>query len=165
MRARRGMTLIEVMLAGAITVLFTLSLMEALVVAAKISNENSQLLAADAYAWDTAWKWFNKKFDDLDGTTGGDVKFGNMSSNECPVLCSAQTGGVAQWAVKSSLVTMSRHGKSDIKAKLIEVNVAWGPNSDRKSLNGMFGNKIQVGTKNYSHPVSIYKCEIDRGEL
>ena len=164
MRARKGMTLIEVMLAGAITVLFTLSLMEALIVAAKISNENSQLLAADAYAWDTAWKWFNKKFDDLDGTTGGKVEFDVVSSNDCPMLCSALTGGDAQWAVKSSLVTMTRHGV-ETKVKLIEVNVAWGPASDRKSLNGMFGNKIQVGTKNYSHPVSIYKSDLDRGEL
>ena len=45
--ARGGFTLVEVMLAGAIAVLMTLALMEGLVVAAKISHENSQLLAAD----------------------------------------------------------------------------------------------------------------------
>lgn len=164
MRARKGVTLVEVMLAGAISVLFTLTLMEGLIVAAKISNENSQLLAADAYAWDTAWKWFNKKYDDLCNTSGGEVKYGVVSSNDCPVLCRQMTGGDAKWAVKVSLVTVTRHEVAT-KAKLIEVNVAWGPPSDRKSLNGMFSDKIQAGTSHFSHPVSIYKCEIDRGQL
>ena len=71
--ARGGFTLVEVMLAGAIAVLMTLALMEGLVVAAKISHENSELLAADAFAWDTAWKWLNKSYDELPAQTGGVV--------------------------------------------------------------------------------------------
>ena len=63
--ARGGFTLVEVMLAGAIAVLMTLSLMEGLVVSAKISHENSELLAADAFAWDTAWKWLNNHLDEF----------------------------------------------------------------------------------------------------
>ena len=55
MKLRRGMTLVEVMLAGAITVFVTLTLMEGLIVANKISHENAQMMAAEAYAWDTAW--------------------------------------------------------------------------------------------------------------
>ena len=62
--ARGGFTLMEVLLAGAIAVLMTLALMEGIIVAAKISRENSQLLAAEAFAWDTAWKWLNKAYDD-----------------------------------------------------------------------------------------------------
>ena len=46
--ARAGFTLVEMMLAGAITMLMTLALLEGLIVSARISRENSELLAADA---------------------------------------------------------------------------------------------------------------------
>ena len=164
MTARKGMTLVEVMLAGSIAVLFTLSLMEGLVVAAKLSNENSQLLAADAYAWDTAWKWFNKKYDDLDDPASSDTIYpGTVSSNECPMLCRQLVGSDAKVGVRVRKVTVVRHS-IEMNAKLIEVDVAWGPTSERKSLNGMFGGDVESGTKSYSHPISIYKCSIDRGE-
>ena len=162
MKARKGMTLVEVMLAGSIAVLFTLSLMEGLVVAAKISNENSQLLAADAYAWDTAWKWFNKKYDDLGAADT--IYPGTVSSNECPMLCSQLVGADAKVGIRVRPVTITRHS-IEMKAKLIEVDVAWGPMSERKSLNGMFNGAVESGTKSYSHPISVYKCSIDRGLL
>ena len=69
--ARGGFTLVEVMLAGALAVLATLSLMEGLIVSAKISHENSELLAADAFAWDTAWRWLNKSYEELPDATAG----------------------------------------------------------------------------------------------
>ena len=71
--ARGGFTLVEVMLAGAIAVLLTLSLMEGLIVSTKISHENAELLAADAFAWDTAWRWLNKSYDDLPSQVAGVV--------------------------------------------------------------------------------------------
>ena len=71
--ARGGFTLVEIMLAGAIAVLATLALMEGLVVSAKISHENSELLAADAFAWDTAWRWLNKPYDELPSQVAGTV--------------------------------------------------------------------------------------------
>lgn len=159
MKARRGMTLVEVMLAGSISVLFTLSLMEGLVVAAKISNENSQLLAADAFAWDTAWKWFNKKFDDLPGSSAGVVYYGTVASNECPVLCRQLAGADAKWAVRVKAGTFARHGVETV-GKQIEVDVAWGPASDRRSLSGF----AESGTRTFSHPVTLDKCSIERGQ-
>ena len=165
MRARKGMTLIEVMLAGAITVLFTLALMEGLIVAAKISNENAQLLAADAYAWDMAWKWFNKKYDDLTtADANGIIYQGLVSSNECPTLCSQKVGADARVGIRVRTVTITRHSV-ETAVRQIEVDLAWGPNSERKSLNGMFNGVVEGGTKSYSHPISIFKCSIDRGEL
>ena len=165
MKARKGMTLVEVALAGAITVLFTLALMEGLIVAAKISNENSQLLAADAYAWDTAWKWFNKKYEDLGGSgVNGVIYQGSVQSNECPVLCSQMTGGDARVAIRVRDVTVTRHAV-ETAVKQIEVDLAWGPASERKSLNGMFNGVVEPGTKTYSHPVSVFKCQINRGQL
>ena len=167
MKARPGVTLVEVMLAGSIAVLVTLALMEGLIVAAKISNENSQLLAADAYAWDTAWKWFNKKYDDLSaGGVGGVIYTGTVSSNECPTLCRALTGSDACVAVRVRDVSVSRHNVV-VPAREIAVDLAWGPQSDRKSLNGMFDGSVagEGNTKSYSHPVSVLKCSIDRGQL
>ena len=165
MRAKKGMTLVEVMLAGAITVLFTLSLMEALIVSAKISNENAQLLAADAYAWDMAWKWFNKKYDDLTTTDANGIIYqGTITSNECPTLCRALTGADAKVGIRVRTVTVNRHSV-ETTARQIDVDMAWGPASDRKSLKGMFNGVVEGGTKSYSHPVSIFKSSIDRGQL
>ena len=65
MRSKRGVTLVEVMLAGAITVLVALAVMQGVILSVRICHENSELLAAEAYAWDTAWKWLNKKNEDL----------------------------------------------------------------------------------------------------
>ncbi|MBR3958055.1 MAG: hypothetical protein IKJ89_09415, partial [Kiritimatiellae bacterium] len=131
MKARRGVTLVEVMLAGSIAVLFTLSLMEGLIVAAKISNENSQLLAADAYAWDTAWKWFNKKYDDLaTSNANGIIYQGTVSSNECPMICRQLVGSDAKVGVRVRTVTVIRHSIETV-ARQIEVDVAWGPTSER----------------------------------
>ena len=155
--ARGGFTLVEVMLAGAIAVLMTLALMEGLVVAAKISHENSELLAADAFAWDTAWKWLNKPYEELPSQTGGVVY-------DSPVLNRGLAGGDPRVVVRVVLCdgagALARHG-ANVKAKRIDVDVEWGPAGGRKCLNGLCG----AGIANYSHPVSVYKCVLERGTL
>ena len=168
--ARGGFTLVEVMLAGAIAVLMTLALMEGLVVSAKISHENSELLAADAFAWDTAWKWLNKAYDELPSQTGGVVYDSAtdtamaVTTNDCPELASSKTGGDPRVVVRvvqcGGGAALSRHGKT-VTAKRIDVDVEWGPPGDRKCLNGLCGE----GIASYGHPVSVYKSEIDRGTL
>ena len=69
MKSRKGMTLVEVMLAGSIAAVSTLALMGSFAVIAKVGRENTQLLAAEAYAWDTAWTWLNKPYDKLKVST------------------------------------------------------------------------------------------------
>ena len=160
MRMRRGATLVEVALAGAIAVLLTLAFMEGIAVAARISHENSQLLAAEAYAWDTAWKWLNKPYDELNNTATAafypSAAGETVSSNACPVLCRALNGGAdAKVFVRVTFLTgasaLRRH-EADAEAKLIEVDVEWGPASDRRCLNG-----LASGARSYSVPVSVYK--------
>jgi len=168
--ARGGFTLVEIMLAGAIAVLMTLALMEGLIVSAKISHENSELLAADAFAWDTAWKWFNKSYDELPSQTAGvvyDSATDNamaMTANDCPVLNSEHAGGDPRVVVRVVMCdgagALARHGVN-VKAKRIDVDVEWGPDGSRKCLNGLCGE----GIANYGHPVSVYKCSIERGVL
>ena len=91
MKMRRGATLVEVMLAGALAVMLTLACLEGVIVSTGIAHENSQLLAAEAYAWDTAWKWLNKSYDDLNNSNVArfypDAGFETISSNACPMLC------------------------------------------------------------------------------
>lgn len=167
---RGGFTMVEVMLAGAIAVLMTLALMEGLIVSAKVSHENAELLAADAFAWDTAWKWLNKAYDELPAQIGGVVYDSatdtalSITTNDCPELDSAKTGGDPRIVVRVVLcggtAALSRHGKS-ITAKRIDVDVEWGPDGDRKCLNGLCG----TGIASYEHPVSVYKSPIDRGTL
>ena len=166
MRMRSGATLVEVALAGAIAVLLTLAFMEGIAVAARISHENSQLLAAEAYAWDTAWKWLNKPYDELNNTATAafypSAAGETVSSNACPVLCRALNGGAdAKVFVRVTFLTgasaLRRH-EADAEAKLIEVDVEWGPASDRRCLNG-----LASGARSYSVPVSVYKGPLERG--
>lgn len=160
-RRRQGITLVEVMLAGAIVSLLMGAFLVGIVSSAKVSRESSEILAAEAYAWDTAWKWFNKKDDDLnDAETPVFYPDGNgavVASNECPVIyredaaarCFVRvTGKVPADATSSAYV------------KRIDVNVEWGAADRRRRLN-------QIGVadgESYNVPVTIYKSPINRGE-
>ncbi len=56
---RKGFTLTECMVAGAIFCVTALALLQGIPMVNRIATENAQLLAADAVAWDAAWKTFN----------------------------------------------------------------------------------------------------------
>ena len=166
--ARGGFTLVEAMLAGAVAVLSTLAAMEGFIVAAKLSHENAELLAADAFAWDTAWRWLNKAYDELPGQAAG-VTYDSdrdaaltMADEECPELAAARTGGKPRLVVRvvacAGDTGVSRHGLK-VTAKRIDVDVEWGPPGDRRCLNGLCSAKI----RSYAHPVSVYKSRIERG--
>ncbi len=168
--ARSGFTLVEVMLSGAIVAFMALALLEGLIVSAKISHENSELLAADAFAWDTAWKWLNKAYDDLP-SQGAGVTYDSstdaalaMTSNDCPVLARSNTGGDPRLIVRVTLQSdasgIRRHGLT-VSAKRIDVDVEWGPADDRKCLNGL----RRAGIASYGHPVTVFKSPLDRGML
>lgn len=169
MTARPGMTLVEGALAGALAVLLTLSLLEGVVVATRIAHENSECLAADSLAWDVAWKWLNKKYEDLPAVTSGQIFSTDSSANRivwsddlCPVLRREATGGAPTLVVKVTLCKdatgLLRHGQS-VEAKRIDVDVAWGPAGNRTSLNGL----ADARSRSLAHPVTVYKCAVDRG--
>ena len=62
---RKGFTLIECMVAGAILVLVTTAFMKALSVINRVEHENAQYLEADAIVWDAIAANFNRDYDDL----------------------------------------------------------------------------------------------------
>ena len=155
-KSKRGVTLIEVMLAGALAVLLVLSLMQGVIVLVGICRENSELLAAEAYAWDTAWKWLNTKNEDL-VVSGGAQFYPNangylIESNACPVIYrSASVGSPRCYVCVSNC-------SDDVKCILVDVE--WGASGKRYRLN-----HLASGTaRSYNVPIAVYRCSIDRGE-
>ena len=165
MKSRKGMTLVEVMLAGSIAAFAVLALMEGLAVIAKVGRENSRLLAAEAYAWDTAWKWLNKPWDNLNGSTTwqwypNEAGY-TVSDADCHEI-NAWPGSEPKCYVRvraQSGVANPRHGVTQYEAKIIEVDVEWGPSGDRKRLNAFGG----TTTPSYHVPIGVVKCSIERG--
>ena len=81
-KARAGVTLLEVMLAGALTAISVLATLEAFIVAAKIAHENAEALRADSDAFDAIWGRFNIQFGELsNSTTTNDFTF--VPSSAC----------------------------------------------------------------------------------
>lgn len=170
MKARRGVTLVEVALAGALATLLALAFMEGVIVSSRIAHENAQLLAAEAFAWDTAWKWLNKSYDDLNGAATAkfypDAGYATVSSNDCPMLCRELNGGAdARVYVRVAYLSGSagplRHGER-ATGKRIDVDVEWGAVGDRRHLWGS-GSGLSSAPKGYSIPISVFKGPIERG--
>ena len=122
--------------------------------------------AAEAYAWDVAWKWLNKPYDELNGSATPrfypDAGYSVVSSNDCPMLCKELNGGAdallyVRVTCLAGTSAPQRHGAS-ADVKLIEVNVEWGPPSGRRCLNPLVST-----ASGYSIPVSVCKGPLDRG--
>lgn len=162
-RSKRGVTLIEVLLAGAITALVIVCVMQGVIVSVGICRENSELLAAEAYAWDTAWKWLNKKDEELNASATPQYYPSadgfNIASNECPVIYRSAAMGSPKCYVCVSGVTLASGDQSNL-VKRIDVNVEWGATGSRYCLNRIGS----AAAKTYNVPVTVYKCPIDRGE-
>ena len=73
MSARAGVTLVEVMLAGALTAISVLVTLEAFIVAGKIAHENAETLRADNIAFDLLWRKFYGDYEQMRSTVGQTV--------------------------------------------------------------------------------------------
>lgn len=62
---RKGFTLVECMIAGAILTLVVTAFMRALSVISRVENENAQYMVADAIVWDAIASHFNLDYNDL----------------------------------------------------------------------------------------------------
>ncbi len=158
--ARGGFTLVEVMLAGVIAVLMTLALMEGLIVSAKISHENAELLAADAFAWDTAWRWLNRKNEDFERDRGlSDYSASGgaeLTYNDCPAIYMESSRPKCYVVISNAAPVRSG---SAVATKVIDVNVEWGPAGNRRCLNGLCGKE---GIPNYRQTISVCRSEVGR---
>lgn len=130
--------MIEVMLAASISALMVLVLLEALIFGARIARENSQLLAADAYAFDVAWRHCNESFDRMQTLRNQAY---DISSNAAPAI------SLAGWPKAKCYVTVTNAGPG----KMIAVDVEWGAAGRRRHLNSY-------------HRTEVYKSHVERGE-
>lgn len=69
-RAKAGVTLVEVMLAGALTVVAALATFEGFIVATRIAHENALTLRADGIAFDLLWRKFYGDYETMTSTVG-----------------------------------------------------------------------------------------------
>ena len=138
MNSRRGATLVEVMLAGAIVTLLSLALFEGIAVASRIAHENAELLSAEAVAWDAVWKKFNEEYSTIvPGTTTE-----TLSSNAAPALVMSQYSAPVLTITVSTVENYST-------LRCIEGDVEWGPSAKRRRLSD-------------SCPVFVYRGELGR---
>lgn len=127
-RAKRGVTLVEVMLASSILALMALSLFEGVAVAARIARENAEYLQADAYAFDLAWKRYNESYMALRNLTATPDE--EITEEAAPMLY--HTGAPA---VSHTTITrvVDPNDTSVELGLIISVDVEWGaPNARRR---------------------------------
>lgn len=166
---RKGVTLVEVMLAVSMICLVSLGLFEAVILATRITHENSEFLAADALAWDIAWKRFNESYEDLSASVRGysnpivdtvDTSRGREES-AAPVLWYGNDCPVKVYTVITNATYRIGSTQSEwVNGLNIHVNVEWGPSNNRRSLSSVRNKR----TKNYNHDIGIFRGDNKRGE-
>ena len=144
---RKGFTLVECVLAGALLSLLSIALLKGVAVATRIAEENAQLLAADGVAWDAVWKTFNEDYDSIALGTSS-VK---LSESAAPSLYFGDD-------CKAELVLVVTNFNMGTKVggewkyspmKSIEADVTWGVKGNRKSLSSF-------------HQVFVYRSDLGR---
>ena len=146
MRARkgkRGVTLIEVMLAGAILTLLSLALFNGIALAARIAHENAETLSAEAVVWDAVWKRFNEDYGTSirNSATGEWVEetLSGAKTNAVPALAGYDTPPKLKLRVSALTETLCS----------IEGDLEWGPAAKRRNLSDVC-------------PVFVYRSELGR---
>lgn len=137
---RRGVTLVETAIAGAIAALSILALMRALSSMRLMARDTSLTLAASAYAWDVAWRCLNCDGERLAATEGA---WRTIPEGDCPVLeATAADGSVPEVFVRvedhdgiADGAFAVWHG--ELPGKLVAVNVRWGSGAAARALNAL----------------------------
>lgn len=131
---RRGVTLVEIMVAGAILALLSIALFNGAGLAARLAQENAEFLAADAFAFDLALKRSRESYTrllDIRAERNGRYIEEEISSNAVPLLYRASSPArVRTWINWAK----DRNGQDDPNALQITMDVQWGPNDDRRTL-------------------------------
>lgn len=136
---RKGFSLIECTMAGAILCFSAIALMQGIAILTRVAHENAQILAADSLAWDVIWKTFNEPFEKLHEKKVTQT----LSYEDAPELYIA--GSEAELTLWISAVS----GYKDLRC--ITADVEWGPLVNRCALS-----KYQTNF--------VYRANIKRGE-
>lgn len=133
MVARAGVTLVEVMLAGAMTVIAVLATLEGFIVAARIAHENAETLKADNIAFDLLWRKFYGDYEQMRSTVGQLVPEKNTDDNDSPYR-SSSLGDPPSYAYRE-YVTPINNGND---GKLLAVTLKYGPEGQFTISNEVF---------------------------
>jgi prepilin-type N-terminal cleavage/methylation domain-containing protein len=139
MKASRGFTLVETMVACAVLSLAVLALFEGLTLAARLSRENAELLQAESVAWDAVWAAFNEDYDALlsecrRGAGGVSVRTVALSDEAAPLLSRYDAAPTLSVTLTKTDVAVDSGEKSFVA---VEGDVTWGPVSGRRSLSSV----------------------------
>lgn len=129
---RKGFTLVEAMLASAILGFSALVLFEGVVVAARIAHENSEVLAAEAVAWDAVWKTFNVNRSRIEIGTVTET----LADDAAPQLCGYDAAPRLSLNVEAAAAGLAESCWSRDLLR-ISADVEWGPQGDRHRLSSV----------------------------
>ncbi len=133
-RRKAGVTLVEVMLAGALTSLSVLATLEAFVVAGKIAHENAETIRADNIAFDLLWRKFYGDYEQMRSTVGQAVQEKNTADPDSPYR-SATLGEPPSYAYREYVTPVDN-------GKLIAVTLNYGPGGQYAISNEVFRSDI-----------------------
>ena len=114
---KAGVSLVEVMLAGAMTAVAVLVTLEGFIMATRVVHENAETLQADGIAFDLLWRKFYGDYDEmrnsneLKATTDDDSPYRSNSFSNAPPFQYVES------------VTNSYGGK------MLYINVQYGPDN------------------------------------
>ena len=119
-RSKAGVTLVEVMLAGALTALVSLATLEGFIVAAKIARENAEALRADGVAFDLLWRKFYMDYEQMRSTVGQSVPLRNSKSdNDSPYRSSSLGDDRPNYNYRERIIPQGN-------GKLLEIDLHYG---------------------------------------
>ncbi len=133
-RSRAGVTLIEVMLAGAMTGVAVLATFEGFIVAAKIAHENAEALRADNVAFDLLWRKFYGDYEQMRSTVGQTIPSKNTDDSNSPYK-STMLGNPPSYAYRE-YVTPQNGGK------MLVINLTYGTQGQFSISNEVFRSDI-----------------------
>ena len=137
MAACAGVTLIEVMLAGAITIIAVLATLEAFTVAGKVAHENAEALRADNVAFDLLWRNFYSDYDQMRSTVGQTVSEKNTADSDSPYH-SASLDDPPSYNYREYVTPIN--GGND--GKLLAITLTYGPEGQFTISNEVFRSDI-----------------------
>ena len=127
-RRKAGVTLVEVMLAGAMVSLATLAVLEGFVVAAKITRENAAALAADNIAFDLLWRKFHGDYEQLLPLAGQVAPQKNTDDPDSPYRSTSNIlGNPPQYSYRETVALQNQSNPND--GLRLSIDLSYGPDN------------------------------------
>ena len=119
-KARAGVTLVEVMFAGAVVTFTALTTFEGFIFASRIAHENAELLCADNFAFDLLWRKFYGDYEQMRSTVGQPLQEMDTSAAGSPYR-STSLGTPPSYRYTESV-------SNCYSGKLISIDLRYGSN-------------------------------------